>query len=177
VAKGVTPIGRVSYPHVFEAKLFKGKTNFSMTLLFDESADLSEMKKIAEQVAKEKWPNKLPEDFRSPFRNASNEPKKVAKSPEYAGHTWVQFKAKEDRRPQVVGPNKKEITQKSGDFYPGCYARVSFNCYAYDVDGSCGVNFGLNNVQKARDGERLDSGSDAESDFDAMEDEGASDLF
>lgn len=167
----VSPVGRVSYPHVFEANEFQGKRNFSITLIFDSADELKDMKALANEVAKAKWPKGLPSNFRSPFRDGDEK-----NQPEYEGKTYITFKCNEDRPPQVVGPDKQPIVKGSGKFYPGCFARVSFSCYAYDTAGNRGVSFGLNNVQKVRDGDRLDSGSTADSDFDALEEVGA-DLF
>jgi hypothetical protein len=172
-SRGVTPTGRVSYPHLFEAKLFKGKRNFSIVLIFDkDDPGLAAMKKIANEVAKAKWGDKLPRGFMSPFKDGDEKEK-----PEYAGKVFINFKAQESRRPGVVDQGKQPITAESGAFYAGCYARVSYNCYAYDVDGSVGVNFGLNNVQKVKDGDRFDGGTSAEDDFEALEDTSDSDLF
>lgn len=168
----VSPIGRVSYPHVFKPQEYQGKSKYSLSLLFDDTADLSAMKAEAERVAKEKWPKGLPKGFKSPFRDGEEK-----EQPEYEGMTFVNFRANEDRKPAVVDAAKRPIAADSGEFYAGCYARVSFSCFAYDVSGSKGVAFGLNNVQKVRDGDRLDGSTTADDDFDALEEESSSDLF
>jgi hypothetical protein len=51
------------------------------------------------------------------------------------------------------------------DLYPGCYVRVSLNAYGYDRKGKKGVTFGLDNVQKLREGERIDGRPKPEDDF------------
>ena len=168
MAKPVSPIGRVSYPNVFNAKEFDGKKSFSLTLLFDKTADLKEMQAAYEAAVKEKWGNKKPANLRSPFRDGSEK-----ESPEYEGKIFVTFRASEDRKPQVVGPSLAQITQDSGEFYAGCYAKVSYSCYAYDKQGNKGVAFSLGNIQKVRDGEPLDGRTTAENDFDAVDDTAA----
>ena len=45
--------------------------------------------------------------------------------------------------------------------------------FAYDKAGNRGISFGLNNVQKLGDGERLDGRLKAEDDFDPIEDKPA----
>jgi hypothetical protein len=172
----ISPIGRVSYPHVFKVNEFEGKRSFSVTLLFDSSADLSELKAMAAEAVKEKWPDGAPEDLRSPFQSGDKK-NRNGDHPEYAGMTYITFKTSESRKPQVVDARKNPITEESGEFYAGCYARVSFGYYAYDKAGNKGVNFGLNNVQKVRDGDRLDGGSNADADFEALESDDAADLF
>lgn len=174
----ISPIGRVSYPHLYKVNEFEGKRSYSITLLFDKSADLSELKQMAKDAIKDKWPKDQPdaEDLRSPFMDGDKKNKK-GDHPEYAGMTYITFKTSETRKPQVVDAKKNPILEDSGEMYAGCYARVSFSCYAYDKAGNQGVAFGLNNVQKVRDGDRLDGGSNADTDFDALESEADSDLF
>lgn len=164
MAKPTSPIGRVSYPNVFVAKEYDGKKSFSITLLFDKTADLSGMKSAYEAAVKEKWGNKVPSNLRSPFRDGDEKDQ-----PEYAGMTYVTFRAGEDRKPQVVDASLNQITQESGMFYSGCYAKVSYSCYAYDKQGNKGVAFSLGNIQKVRDGEPLDGRTTAENDFDAVD--------
>lgn len=164
MARPTSPIGRVSYPNVFTAKEFDGKKSFSLTLLFDKTADLSAMKAEAEKVAAEKWGKKLPANLRMPFRDGDEK-----EQPEYAGKIYVTFRAGEDRKPQVVNADLSPISQESGQFYSGCFAKVSYSCYAYDKQGNKGVAFSLGNIQKIRDGEPLDGRTTAENDFDAVD--------
>lgn len=164
MSKPISPVGRVSYPSVFQVNDFDGKRNYQVTLLFDKSADLSDMKALATKVAKEKWGDQMPENFRSSFRDGNKK-----NQPEYEGMTYITFKAQESRRPQVVGPDLSAIVEQDGSFYAGCFAKVSYSCYAYEKKGNVGVAFGLNNVQKVRDGDRLDGGSSADEDFEALE--------
>ena len=45
--------------------------------------------------------------------------------------------------------------------------------FSYDINGSRGVSFALQNVQKLRDGERIDGRLRPEDEFDAIQDRGA----
>lgn len=171
--KGRTPIGRVSHPHVFEPQTDKksNKKTYSVVLMFDKGTDISELKAAYEAAVAEKWAKK-PKGLRSPFRDGDEEDADGdrVKGPEYKGKVYVSFRAKDDRRPQIVDKSLEAITKESGDFYPGCYARATYSAYGYEVDGNAGVAFGLNNIQKVRDGERLDGRTAAEDDFDSYED-------
>ena len=55
------------------------------------------------------------------------------------------------------------------EVYCGCKVRATLSVFAYDKAGNRGISFGLNNVQKLGDGERLDGRLRAEDDFEALE--------
>ena len=57
------------------------------------------------------------------------------------------------------------------EVYSGCYGRISVNFYGYNSNGNRGVAAGLGNIQKLKDGEALSSRTNAEDDFEAVEDE------
>src|SRR3990167_1478549 len=74
-ARVPTPEFRVSFPNVFAPKKneLNGNMEYSIVMLFDKKVDMSKMKALAQRVAKEKWPNGLPANFRSPFRDGDKE--------------------------------------------------------------------------------------------------------
>jgi len=167
--KITTPEFRVSFPQVFEAKAFGAqKPKFSITMLFDKTADLSEMKKAAMKAAvakfgpKEDWP----ETFKWPFRNGDK--KKDLEG--YAGKIFV--KATTTQRPGVVDRFGKVVTPESGKFYAGCFAQATIVCSAFDRDGGKGVTFYLNNIKKTKDGEEFSNRKKAEQDFEFETDTG-----
>lgn len=162
--KCITPIFRVSFPKLFEAESYKGQDpKYSVTMLFDEKADLSDMKRACRNVLiekfgkdKEDWPKK----YRRPFRNGEEK----ADMPGYgAGITFVTASAKEKNRPQVVGKNLKPIIDES-KFYAGCYAHASLIAFWYD-EPNPGISFALQNVIKVDDGEPFSGKPSAEDDF------------
>ena len=59
----------------------------------------------------------------------------------------------------------------STQLYSGVWARVSINAFAFNTQGNKGVSFGLNHVQKVRDGDYLGGRSKAEDDFEPLDDE------
>lgn len=87
--------------------------------------------------------------------------------PEYIGNYYMNVSAY--RKPGVVDRGLNPIYDQS-EVYSGCYARVSINAYAYNVGANKGITFGLNHVQKLRDGDFLGGRSRAEDDFDALDD-------
>lgn len=161
----VSPIGRVSFPSVFEPTSMDEKQDkkYSLTLLFPKGTDLKALKDAANKCAKEKWPKGLPASFRSPFRDGGE---KENLDGYEEGVTFVKFSGK--YKPEVADQKKRPIGPD--DFYAGCWARCTWTVYAYDQSGNKGVAFGLVNIQKAKDDEPFGLGSSsAEEDFDELE--------
>ena len=158
-----TPKFRVSFPSVFEphAAIEGGPLRYSISMIFDKATDLTEMKSACLQAIKAKWgedKNKWPSDLRKPFRKGSEKT--------LAGYDddTVFVRASSEYRPGVLNEYKEPMA-RAEDLYAGCYARASLNAYAYDKAGNKGVTFGLNNIIKVADGDRLDSRVTAEEDF------------
>ena len=61
-----------------------------------------------------------------------------------------------------------EILDES-EIYSGCYGKVSLRAFAYDQKGNKGVSFGLQNVQKVRDGESLGGRVNPQDEFKPVE--------
>jgi hypothetical protein len=167
-----TPVFRVSYPNVFKARRndLNGKDEFSVVALFEKGADLTALKKAAQEAIIAKWgPDqaKWPKNLRSPFRDQAERAKDVdGKRILPAGHVEgaIFLNLKSSQRPGVVDQNVQDIIDES-QFYAGCFARASVNAYAYDQKGNRGVSFGLGNIQKVRDGEPLGNRAKPEQDF------------
>ena len=163
--KAHTPEFRVSFPSVFKARSFNnGDPKFSITMLFKKGTDLTELKKLAAAAAKEKWPTpeSRPKKLRNPFRDGDTE---KADMDGYAGHIFVSASSK--MAPGVVDRNRNPIDTDT-EFYAGCYAHATVTAYAYNQKGNAGVAFGLQNVQKLRDGEPFSGRSKAEDDFEDL---------
>lgn len=165
---------RLSYVHLLEPfSNMDGKDpNYSVVLLIPKS-DRATIKalKDAQKVALEngkssKFGGKIPPNWKNTLRDGDEE-KDTDEQPEYAGHLFVTVSS--NRKPGVVDRQMNPITTGDPDLdgiYSGCYARVTLNCYPFAAQGNKGVSFGLQNVQKLRDGEPLGSYSSPESDFD-----------
>lgn len=159
-----TPEGRVSFPKVFEKSTYSDK--FECTLVFPKDADLSILKAAALAAAKAKWGDKIPSGLRSPFRKVSEKPETYGEDfdPECI---FMGFRS-QNRQPGIVDANVQPIIEQA-EFYPGCWARISTNAYAYDNKGNKGVAFGLINIQKTQDDDPLaGSAIKAEDDFETI---------
>lgn len=92
------------------------------------------------------------------------------------GATWPDGSAK--LLPRVIGPDKSVIPNDSPEIYSGMWARLLLRLYAYPKktgeavkgDGSviAGINVDLVQVQKVGDDERITTGGNGDSAFDAI---------
>lgn len=156
--KILTPTFRVSFPSVFEPQDFNGKLTYSVTMLFDKSADLSALKAAVKAAAEEKWGKKVPAGIRNPIRDGAEK----AHLDGYDGCMFIRASSK--TKPGLVDQNCQEIINPS-EFYAGCIARATVVAFAYDQAGNKGVSFLLSNIQKVADGESFSSRGRAADDF------------
>jgi hypothetical protein len=152
----VTPLFRLSFPQLFEAKSFQGgEAKYSLTMLFGPDADLTELKEAAKAVAVEKWgADKIPGNLRSPFRSGS-EKEHLDGYDETI--TFIRATSSGDNAPELVDRAKEEIVSRK-DIYAGCYCRAVVTPFAYDTAGNKGVSFGVRVVQKWEDGASFGGG-------------------
>ncbi len=161
----ITPKARLSYPKLFTPQAPEkpgDKPKWGGAFIFEEGTDLEEMKAAALEVAVSRHGAEAADLIRAgkihwPFRTD-------AKDGYPAGCTWMNINT--TQQPGVIGPNKEPMTER--DVYPGCYVRASIGAYYFDRGTKKGVTFGLNNVQKLADGERLDNRKMAEEEFDEV---------
>lgn len=176
----MTPEFRVSFPNVFKARLNdqNGKMEYSVVALFPKGADLSALKKAATEAIEKKWgtdQKKWPKNLRTPFRDQSE---RVIKGTDKlqpgheAGAIFINLKSAQ--KPGVVDQNVQDIINEQ-EFYSGCYARATVNAFAYDTKGNVGVAFGLQNIQKTRDGEPLGGRLKPQAEFAPIEGAGTED--
>lgn len=157
----LTPEFRAGFISVFRTTSSKnadgsvGKPKYSVRALFPPTADLSKLKKDAGQAAKDKWGDKVPKNIRSPFRTNEELDNPVVG----IGDDWIvmTFSANEDRRPGLVDRNLQDIIDEA-DVYSGAWYRAQVRVYAYETAGNKGVSFGLQNLQKLRDGDPIGGG-------------------
>lgn len=168
----VTPIFRVSFPHVFEARaaMGEGEPKFGLTAVFDKKKFSAKDKErwiavsaLADEVSMAKFKKKvkdLPANFKKPVRDGAEKEGLDGFGP---GLLFANLTTK--FKPGIVDKDgKTKIVDDNEAFYPGCYARATITCYGYENKGK-GVAFGLMNLQKIAEGPRLDSRTDAEDDF------------
>lgn len=184
--KQITPRFRVSYPSVFEARVAPGaaKAKFSISALFTDdpevpagSCTIADMKKAALQAAFDKFGNtdKTKAAIKSgKIKMPFLEPEEGKFPEEYT--LLLRFNSDERFKPGVVdhvrgkdgGPR---VITDPDELYPGCWARASVRAFGYDRSGNRGVSFGLGNVQKLGEGERLDSRARATDEFGGLVDD------
>lgn len=112
---------------------------------------------------------KFPQSAKTAIRSGGDE------RPDKAGYgpgTWF-ANLRTDSPPGVVDLSKSKIHPSEGnadEIYPGAICRATITIFAYPDgrkdNGGRGYSFGLGNVQKIKDGPRLDSRVAAEDDFD-----------
>jgi hypothetical protein len=178
----ITPLAILSYPHLDQPQpSTDGKPpKYSAALVFTkellslpgEQAKLDAMVAAGQAAIEAKWPGKLAEllkseNFKKGFRKDGEEKGYPA------GSIFVNVRS--GQQPGTVyayaGPDGKKPAQMPTDkikaeLYPGAIVRASVTAFAYDTSGNRGVSFGLNNIQKVRDGDRLDNRVAAENEFD-----------
>lgn len=174
-----TPEAILSYPNFVKPRAVNegDDPKYSCTLIFHESTDISELKKIALTVAEEKF-GKNARDLieqgkvRWPFRGDVEAKGYV----ERAGEKGCFLNVRSTRRPGVVAayadpetgrPYVIPTEQVPEAAYPGVHVRGLLDCYAYDMPMNKGVTFGLTGVQILRPGERLDGRVAVENAFEA----------
>lgn len=181
IKRYVTPVFRLSFPNLFEPESFNGgPSKFGLTALWTP-ASFSEKDKerwramlgAMDAASKERFKmalKELPANYKRGIRDG-------AEKAELEGYgEGVKFASLTTKmRPGVVGPgsNNPPISQEEGntdEIYPGCYCRATVNVYTYDNKGK-GVALGLLNVKKVRDGDRLDSRTNAAEDFNDIEED------
>ena len=178
--KVVTGEVRLSYTHLFEPYSSEpGQPEKYSCMILIPKSDKKTLEKIkgAIEAAKEqgkdtKWGGKIPPRVHLTLHDGDGETDdgtSIAEEyPERAGHYFMSISAK--TQPGIVDRQLNPILD-STEVYSGCYARVSMNAFPYTYGKKSGISFGLNHVQKLRDGEMFGGRSRAEDDFEALEDD------
>lgn len=163
---------RFSFVNVFNPKINpQGIEKYSITCLLPK-ADTEGLKIINEAIRKEYEEHKEGKlkgvaKPRTPIWDGDGAKQDGTEfGPECKG-CWV-FAASSgaERPPAVVDQNVQPIL-KPTDLYSGCYGHVALSVYAYN-NQSKGIGFGLNGVQKTKDGEPLGYHFDAKRAFNAV---------
>jgi hypothetical protein len=186
--KVITALCMLSFPHLDKPQVSDNEdgsktTKFSASLVFTpellalpgEKERFEAMQAAALEAISAKWPGKTQqllqsETFKKGFRRDAEAKGYPAgsiyvncSSQQQPGFCYAYADPNSDPakpKPLVIPADKI-----AAELYPGAIVRASVNAFAYDRKGNKGVSFGLNNVQKIRDGARLDSRKKAEDDF------------
>lgn len=162
---------RFSYLHCWEAEAVNGsdpKYSVSAIISKSDTETIGKIKKAIEQAKQDsvsKWGGKVPANLKLPLRDGDiDRPEDEAYKDSYF------FNANSRQAPQVVDKNVQAVLDQT-EVYSGCYGRISVNFYGFNNNGNRGIAAGLGNIQKLRDGEPLSSRSNAEEDFDSVEED------
>jgi hypothetical protein len=169
-----TPRFRVSFPQVWEKASFNGgNPRYSLTGLFfpkqfteKETAQWKAIRQKLNEVCTEFFKKDLKtmkEDraFKYPFHKGSEKTYQGYGDPDMVYFSMANSK----RRPQIIDVKGNPITPENAEeFYAGCWARATVNCFAFDKIGK-GVSIGLGNLQKLGDDESFEGFTSAEDDF------------
>ncbi|MDE2096275.1 MAG: DUF2815 family protein [Patescibacteria group bacterium] len=176
-----TPIARLSYPALFEARGVAGDPTsvpkFGTTLIFDTVSKgdpqfktlMGRMVQAVEELGKADPRLSKRRDWRKPFRDGAEG--------EYAdragyGEGTVFIRATSSRAVPCVDRQLQAITDAE-KLYPGCYVRAIVSLYAYGGEktkGNYGISFGLRGLQFVKDGDRLDDAVDVSREFSSLDD-------
>ena len=144
-----TPKGMTSFPSLFKAKEFNGKSKFECTILVDKSADLAKLKTLVKDMVIAKW-GKMPAKFTSPFKEGND--KDLEKYPTYADK--IVLTASSQYMPQSIDDNMEEILDEN-DVFAGCEGRMAVSAFPWEYMGKHGVSFNIVAYQKTGEGERI----------------------
>lgn len=172
MANVMTPEFRVSWPKVFKPELNKlnGKMEYSLVALFPKGADLSALKAAAQEAIIKKWgadKAAWPAKLKTPFRDQGEKEKLtdgrlILPAGYEKGAIFITLKS--TQKPGVVDASVQDIINEH-EFYSGCWARATVNAFTYSQLGNMGVSFGLQNLQKTKEGEPLSGRMKAENEF------------
>ena len=162
------PEARLAFCNLIEPdKKTNQKTNkevdyWSTSLLFLKTIDLSTLKKLAGDIAKEEWGDKAAAGIasgtiKSPFLDGDG-PQGVSKKTDqrydgFAGTTFLRVGS--FQRPKMVTRAMLPVTSDD-ELYAGCYVVPVLNAYTWThPTNGRGISFGLAMLQVVRDGEKL----------------------
>lgn len=179
IKRYTTPVFRASFPQLAEAKgVDGGEPKFGLSAIWTPSKFTEKEKGLWKTILKA-LDDESQRCFKKAYKalpgNVKKGLRKGDEKPELGGYgegtIFANLTTK--MRPGVIDRDKNPIAPEDlkEEIYPGCYCRATVTVYSYDNKFGKGLALGLMNLQKVKDGERLDNRTDAAEDFeDDLED-------
>jgi len=162
-SKIITPIGVLSFPNLASPDK---KGRYGAAIVFPPGTDLSALNALIDEAMETIVPAGVNKKaVKRPLERDGSEKEQYG-GPYVEGARF--FEAKTKFPPGIVDGKRSPILDVQEALYPGALVRFQVHCYFYDVDGSKGIAFGLDNIQKVGEGERLDSFQPPEDVFDEV---------
>lgn len=171
------PIGRIllkdvrlAFPNLFEPTTVngEGKPRYSATLLMPaDHAQLEEIKRKVDAVAKEKWREKATALLAGLYKTgkvALHDGDEKAQYDGFPGNFFVTAAAQENAAPTVIDRDRSPLSQRSGRPYAGCYVNASLEFWAQDNAYGKRINCTLRGIQFFKDGDSFSAGRPADAD-------------
>ena len=176
MAKVKTGLVRLSYPHLAEPRESQdgGKAKYSATLLIPKE-DKETLKKIhaAIQNAVDDYREKngaqsLPAKPKTTLHDGDGTRDDGSDfGPECKGHYVITVSTQD--QPLLVDQQRREVTDITKTFYPGCWVVAVLNFKGYNFAGKKGITAYLNGLQFAKDGDPLGEARASANDFDLLD--------
>lgn len=177
-----TPEAVLSYPSLFTPRAMNegDPPKYEATFVFAPGTDLTEIKKAINEVGMEKWGDKFPEMVRKgkvrlPIRTEWEEKGYPEDSVFFAARRHAEKDGRPLPPPGVVSvypdehdPTKPALITDPSKVYAGCIVKGLVSVFAYTKPNP-GITFGLEGIQKIRDGDRLDGRVNPQSVFEVDE--------
>ena len=172
----ITPVFRLSYPHVWEPNFnqLAKRDQYDIQMLFDKAtakSALAEMVKLVNDLIIWRWKT-IPAGIIKPFKDGDTKKDSAGvllceKNPAYKGQILLSSWSKQP--PGVIDCTGKNPITQHDEIYGGCYCRAQLNAYTYEQGSNKGVSFGLLHIQKIKDGEPFGNRTRAEDAFSPVE--------
>jgi hypothetical protein len=179
-----TPLGRLAFAQGFwEPQVTRsGKKQYTGTILFPKSTDISALQILAVNHAKQVWGDKAEQMIKdglihNPFLDGDGPQGKSKKTGEshagFPGHKFIRVISGEDYPPKMF--NKLVRPATKDDVYSGVWGHGVVNVFDWDnPEKGKGLSFGISMFQATKDDQKLGGGgADPDQYFQPIADEGA----
>ena len=154
---------RLSFPRLFVPRAFNPGQDprYEASFLLDPSdknhaATIKEIEAVADEIAKEMWPKKIPAALARCYGLANED----AKKSEYDGYEdmfFISTSATQNTPPLIVDAGRNPLIIENGVEpkipYAGCYVTASITLWTQDNQFGKRINANLRAVQFKKDGE------------------------